>query len=144
MLTATISSATGERRRSATAEGFPLQMDSVLGDKTRRALKEFQRRWQLPRTGELTLRHWRRWLCSFQPRRTLQGVSDADRERIAETRRLAIDRASRHRSQPRGADLFAITMAMASLETGAVLRSAIFNAAAHAAVDALKRPSTIR
>jgi peptidoglycan hydrolase-like protein with peptidoglycan-binding domain len=33
--------------------GFPLDMDGLLGTETRKAIKEFQRRRKLPRTGEL-------------------------------------------------------------------------------------------
>ena len=33
--------------------GFPLDMDGVVGPETRKAIKEFQRRRKLPRTGEL-------------------------------------------------------------------------------------------
>ena len=143
MPTATISPATVRAAQILlTAQGFPLQMDGVLGDKTRRALKEFQRRRQLPRTGELDAAT----LAALglpvpaTPERS-KGVSNADRERIAEyTEVVEIDRRHAVIDRSREAlNLFAITMGTASLDdTVPDLRSAIFNAAVHAAVDALK------
>ena len=142
MPTATISPATVRAAQILlTAQGIPLQMDGVLGDQTRRALKEFQRRRQLPRTGELDAATLAALgLPVPGPPERSKDVSNADRERIAAYADAVIDRRHAVIDRSREAlNLFALTMATASLEdTEPDLRSAIFKAAVHAAIDALK------
>jgi Putative peptidoglycan binding domain len=142
MPTATLSPATVRAVQILlTAQGFPLQMDGVLGAETRRALKEFQRRRQLPRTGELDAAT----LAALglpvpgTPERA-KDVSNADRERIAAYAEVVIDRRHAVIDRTREAlNLFALTMGTASLgDTQPDLRSAIFKAAVDAAIDALK------
>jgi hypothetical protein len=140
MPTATISPATVRAAQILlTAQGFPLQLDGILGDQTRRALKEFQRRQQLPRTGELdpaTLAA----LGLPVPGTPSDDVSNADRERIAAYAEVVVDRHRALIDRSREAlSLFAITMETASLEhTAPNLRSVVLTAVVRAAIEHLK------
>lgn len=142
MPTATISQATVRAAQILlTAQGFPLQMDGVLGDRTRRALKEFQRRRQLPRTGELDAAT----LAALglpvpgTPERS-QDVSAADRGRIEAYAEVVFDRHHALIDRSREAlNLFAITMETASLDDAEPdLRSVILTAVVRAAIEHLK------